>query len=56
MGGRIPAPHRVRYFPLGEDALQKAVAVTADRRFDAINVRGIHSDADNICRHVPSKA
>lgn len=53
---RIPATSRVCDFSLGEDASEKAIAVSLDRGFDAINFGCVHSDPDNICRHVPSTA
>jgi hypothetical protein len=56
MRGRILSPSRVRNFTFGEDAMQKTVAVPIDRCGNPINFRGIQSDADNICRHVPPKA
>ena len=56
MGRRVPAPRRVRNFAVGEDAAQKSIAVARDRRFDAVDFGRIHSDTDNIGRHVSPKA
>jgi hypothetical protein len=51
VGRRISTPRRVRNLSIGKDAAQKSIAITVDRRFDAINFGCVHPDADNICGH-----
>src|SRR5437667_7432562 len=45
---RVAAPRGVRDLAVGENSAEKPVAEPRDGRFDAVDFRRVHADADNI--------
>ena len=48
MNRRCAAPGAVGDLALGEDAAEKALAIPLDRVRDAVNLRGVQTEADDV--------